>query len=172
MEKQRILLISLVGFLIFGLLLGGKVVYQKNWLDVSILHQSQQIPGVISSKVVNNNGLKEMDVVTNKITNLRQASLALQKLTDNLPIRFLDRNNDSLNKLFGQMQFTLQEGIAHGNFTEMAQNVRTQAEKAGIQLELEIDNDAIYVILNQGDAQLLEVVERHGPVKYLPTEKQ
>jgi hypothetical protein len=172
MEKQRILLISLVGFLIFGLLLGGKVVYQKNWLDVSILHQSQQIPGVISSKVVNNNGLKEMDVVTNKITNLRQASLALQKLTDNLPIRFLDRNNDSLNKLFSQMQFALQEGIARGNFTEMAQNVRTQAEKAGIQLELEIDNDAIYVILNQGDAQLLEVVERHGPVKYLPTEKQ
>lgn len=172
MEKQRILLISLIGFLIFGLLLGGKVVYQKEWQDVSVLRQSQQIPGVVSAKVVNNNGLKEMDVVTNKITNLRQASLALQKLADNLPIRFLDRNNDALKKVFGQMQFALQEGIALGNFSEMEQNVRIQAERAGIQLELEIDNDAIYVILNQGDAQLLEVIERHGQVKYLPTEKQ
>lgn len=172
MGKQRILLISLVGFLIFGLLLGGKVVYQKKWQDVSVLRQSQQIPGVVSAKVVNNNGLKEMDVVTNKITNLSQASLALQKLADNLPIRFLDRNNDALKKVFGQIQFALQEGIAQGDFTGMEQKVRSQAERAGIQLELEIDNDAIYVILNQGDAQLLEVIERHGQVKYLPTEKQ
>ncbi|MFZ3132337.1 MAG: hypothetical protein WA125_14890 [Desulfosporosinus sp.] len=171
-RKQRILLISLVGFLIFGLLFGGKVVYQKKWQDVSVLRQSQQIPGVVSAKVVNNYGVKELDVVTNKLTNLRQASLALQKLADNLPIRFLDQNNDALKKVFGQMQFALQEGIAQGNFTEMEQNARVQAEKAGMQLELEIDNDAIYVILNQGDAQLLEVIERHGQVKYLPTEKQ
>ena len=172
MGKQRILLISLVGFLIFGLLLGGKVVYQKKWLDVSLLRQSQQIPGVVSAKIVNNNGLKELDVVTNKLTNLRQASLALQKLAANLPIRFLDRNNEALKKVFGQMQFALQEGIAQGDFTGMEQKVRILAERAGIQLELEIDNDAIYVILNQGDAQLLEVIERHGHVKYLPTEKQ
>lgn len=172
MGKQRILLISLVGFLIFGLLLGGKVVYQKKWQDVSVLRQSQQIPGVVSAKVANNNGLKELDVVTNKITNLRQASLALQKLADNLPIRFLDRSNDALKKVFGQIQFALQEGIAQGDFTGMEQKVRSQAERAGIQLELEIDNDAIYVILNQGEAQLLEVIERHGQVKYLSTEKQ
>lgn len=172
MEKQRILLISLVGLVIFGLLLGGKVVYQKQWQDVSILRQSQQIPGVVSAKVVNNNGLKELDVVTNKIANLRQASLALQKLSDNYPIRFLDQNNDALKKVFAQIQFALQEGLAVGNFTDMEHNVRIQAEKAGVQIELEIDNDAIYVILNQGDAQLLEVIERHGQVKYLATEKQ
>ena len=52
MTKQRILLISLVGILIFGLLLGSKIVYQKKWLDVSILSQSQQIPGVVSAKTV------------------------------------------------------------------------------------------------------------------------
>ncbi|TGE35187.1 hypothetical protein E4K67_26645 [Desulfosporosinus fructosivorans] len=172
MVKQRILLISLVGFLIFGLLLGGKVVYQKNWQDVSIMNQSQKIPGVESAKIVNIEGQKELDVVTNKITDLRLAGLALQKLTDNLPIRFLDQNNDVLKKVFGQMQFALQEGIATGNFTEMEQTVRGQVEKAGVQLELEIDNDAIYVILNQGDAQLVEVIERHGQVNYLPTEKQ
>jgi len=172
MVKQRILLISLVGFLIFGLLIGGKVVYQKKWQDVSIMSQSQQIPGVVSAKIVNNEGQKELDVVTNKLTNFRSAGLALQKLADNLPIRFFDQNNEALKKVFGQMQFALQKGIATGDFTEMEQTVRVQAEKAGVQLELEIDNDAIYVILNQGDAQLVEVIERHGQVNYLPTEKQ
>lgn len=172
MTKQRILLIGLVAILIFGLLLGSKVVYQKKWVDVSILSQSQQIPGVVSAKNVQKNGQNEMVVVTNHMTNLRQASLDLEKLAGELPIRYLDRNNDALNKLFSQMQFALQEGIARGNFTEMAQNVKTQAEKAGVQLELEMDNDAIYVIMNQGDAQLLEVIERHGQVKFLPSEKQ
>ena len=172
MTKQRILLISLVGILIFGLLLGGRVVYQKKWLDVTILSQSQQIPGVVSARTVNTNGQNEMVVVTNHMTNLREASLALEKLAGELPIRYLDRNNDTLNKLFDQMQFALQEGIALGNFTAMAQNVKAQADKAGVQLELEMDNDAIYVTMNQGDAQLIEVIERHGQVKFLPSGKQ
>ena len=172
MTKQRILLISLVGLLIFGLLLGGKVVYQKKWVDVTTLNQSQQIPGVVSAKTITIDSKKEMVVVTNHMTNLREASLALEKLACDLPIRYLDRKNDTLNKLFGQMQFALQEGMASGNFTEMEQNVRTRAEKAGVQLELEMDNDTIYVIMNLGDAQLIEVIERHGQVKFLPSEKQ
>lgn len=172
MVKQRILLVSLVGFLIFALLLGGRVIYQKKWVDVSIMQQSQQIPGVISAKVVKIKGVKELDVVTNKMTNLRQASLSLQKLDVTLPIRFLDQNNDDLKIILSQMQFALQEGMALGNYTGMEQKVRIQAENAGIQLELQIDSDALYVVLNQGDAQLVEVIERDGNVNYLPTEKQ
>ena len=170
MDKQRILLISLVSLLIFGLLLGGMFVYQIKWQDASILRQSQQIPGVVSAKIVKSNGQKEINVVTNKLTNLRQACQALQKLDDESPIRFLDQNNEALKKVFAQLQFAFQEGIATGDFTDMEQTVRVQAEKAGIELELEIDSDAIYVILNQGDAQLIEVIERQGQVKYLPSE--
>ena len=173
MTKQRIMLISFVGILIFGLLLGGRIVYQDKWLGAAILRQSQQIPGVVSAKTVTqDNGQNELVVVTKNMANLRQASLALEKLAGNSPIRYLDRSNAALNKLFGQMQFALQEGIARGTFTEMAQNVRAQAEKAGVQIELEMDNDAIYVILNQGDAQLIQVVERHGQTNFLPSEKQ
>lgn len=172
MTKQRILLISLVGFLIFSLLLGSKIIYQKEWVDANILSQSQQIPGVVSAKTVQKNGRKEMVVVTNHVTNLRQVSLTLEKLAEGLPIQYQDQENEALNELFGQMQFAFQEGIARGNFTEMAQNVRSQAEKAGVQLDLEMDDDAIYVTLNQGSAQLIEVLERHGQVKFLPSEKQ
>lgn len=81
MTNRRILLISLVGFLIFGLLLGGKFVYQKQWVDVTILSQSQEIPGVVSAKVESHNGLKEMVVKTNQITNLRQACQILKKVS-------------------------------------------------------------------------------------------
>lgn len=172
MTKQRIMLISLVGILIFGLLFGGKVIYQKKWVDASILSQSKKIPGVISTNTIQENGQQVMVVVTNHLTNLREASLALQKLAGKVPIRYLDRSNDTLKKLFGQMQYALQEGIARGNFTEMEQTIRKQAENADVQLELELDYDAIYVILNQEDAQLIEVIERKGQEKFRPSERQ
>ena len=172
MTKQRILLICLVGLLIFGSLLGGKFIYQKKWVDSTILTQSQQIPGVTSAKIITNDGLKEMVVVIDHLTNLRQASQTLKELSGDVPIRFIDRKNQSLEKLFAQIQFAIQEGIARGNFTEMAQNVRIQAREANVELVLEMDNDAIYVIMNQGDAQLVEVIERNGQEKFLPTEKE
>ena len=172
MTRQRILLISFIGILIFGLLLGGTFVYQKKWVDVSILHQSQQISGVISAKTVQSNGQKELLVGTNHLSNLRETSQELEKLAGNLPIRYLDRTNDSLNILFGQMQFAIQEGISRGNFIEMEQSLKNQADKAGIQLELEMDSDAIYVVMNQGNAQLIEVIERHGQARFLPSEKE
>lgn len=170
MTKQRILLICLVGILIFSVLLGGKYIYQKKWVDVSMLSESQQIQGVISAKVETNRGLKEMVVVTDNLTNLRQVNQKLIKIADNVPIRFVDRKNETLEKLFEEMQFAFQEGIARGNFIEMAQKVRTQAEEAGVQLELEMDNEAIYVVMNQGDAQLIEVIKRNGQERFMPTE--
>lgn len=171
MTNRRILLISLVGFLIFGLLLGGKFIYQKQWVDVTILSQSQDIPGVVSAKVESHNGLKEMVVHTNQLTNLRQASQSLKKVAENVPIRFVDSRNQTLERVLGQMQFAVQEGIVSGNFTVMAQNLRTQAENEGVNLELEMDSDAIYLILNQGPAQLLEVIERNGQGEFLSSEK-
>ncbi|SDG90168.1 hypothetical protein [Desulfosporosinus hippei] len=171
MTNRRILLISLVGFLIFGLLLGGKYIYQKQWVDVTILSQSQEIPGVVSAKVESHNGLKEMVVKTNQLTNLRQACQILKKVAENVPIRFIDSRNQTLERVLGQMQFAVQEGIASGNFTVMAQNLRTQAENEDVNLELEMDSDAIYLILNQGPAQLIEVIERNGQGEFLSSEK-
>lgn len=172
MTKQRITLISLVGLLIFGLLLGGKVIYQKQWVDATRLHQSQQIPGVVSVKTISNNSQQALVVVTKHMTNLRQSSLSLEKIAGQLPIQYQDQRNDQLETLFDQMQFALQEGIVRGNFTEMEQTVKAQAEKAGVQMEMEMDSDAIYVTLNQGESQLLEVIERHGQGQFLASEKE
>jgi hypothetical protein len=169
--KRRVLIISLVGVIIFGLLIGGKILYQKQWVDSSILAQSQKVSGVISAKSVQVSGQAEMDVMTQHITNLRQTSLSLENIAGKEPIRFFDHRNDLLTTLFGEMQFSIQEGISRGNFTEMAENIRIMAQKSGVQVELEMDSEAIYVVLNQGNAQLIEVVERHGQEKFLPSNK-
>ena len=87
MTRQRILLISFIGILIFSLLLGGTFVYQKKFVDVSLSRQSQQIPGVTAAKTIENNGQKEMVVTTKHLTDLRKTSQALEKLAGDIPIR-------------------------------------------------------------------------------------
>lgn len=172
MGKQRIMLICLTGLLIFCLLLGGKIIYEKNWQEGPMLRESQQIQGVVSATIEKVKGEKELNVVTDQVVSLRQTCRALQKLESDIPIRFLDQSTDELEKVLGEMQFALQEGLALGEFTLMEQKIQAQAEEAGVQCTLEIDNEAVYVALNQGEAQLLEVIERHEQVKFLPTEKQ
>jgi hypothetical protein len=171
MTKQRITLISLVGFLVFGLLTGGQILYKKNWLDASVLQQSQEISGVLSAKIVEVNGQQELDVETGKITDLPKTSMMLEKLAGKMPIRYLDQRNDELEQVLKEMQFSLQESIVQGNFTEMERNVKDIANNMGVQLDLNMDSNNIYLVLNKGKAQLVAVLERNGQAKFLTSEK-
>lgn len=172
MTKQRLILISLVGILSLSLLLGVAYLYQIRWVDVNTLQQGQKIVGVTSAKFITNDDQKELRVVTNHLTNLRLACQFLEKMAGKLPIRYLDQRDEVLVDQFDVMQFALQQGLAQGDFTEMENKAQKMADGWGVQLELEMDSDAIYVIMNHGEAQLIEVIERNDPKKYLPSEKQ
>ena len=172
MMKQRVAIISLSSLLVFGILLGGQILYQRNWQDAGLMQQSEKIPGVVSVRTVNlNSGQQELDVVTKNVANLRQTALQLEQVAGNRPIRLLDQRSPQLENLLDQMEFALQEGIARGNFTAMAATAQGEAAKAGAKLDLAMDSDNIYLTLDQGNAQLVEVLERHGQGHFLPGEK-
>ncbi|WP_206811839.1 hypothetical protein [Paradesulfitobacterium ferrireducens] len=171
MTKQRLTLISVVGLLVFSLLFGGQFLYKKNWVDKSIQEQSRQIPGVISATVVQENGQQVLNVATKQIPDLHQAARDLLNLAGGRPIRLLDTRTPKLEQLLNQMQFALQEGVVRGNFTEMAQSVKDQAEKAGVKFDLTMDSDYIYLELNDQDGQLVTVLERRGQGLFLPSAK-
>lgn len=172
MTKQRIALISLVALLAFGLLWGGQLLYQKNWVGVSLKQQSQDIPGVELARVERVNGKETLIVTTRNMADLRTASQALRTMAKGKPVQILDSRNVKLEQVFGGMQFALQEGIIRGNFTEMAQNLNVQAQKEGVQLYLTMDDEAIYLTLSQGDAQLVEVLERAGQGQFIPGKRE
>lgn len=172
MTKQRIARISLVGILIFGLLLGGQIIYKKNWVDQQLAKESRQISGVLSAQVVSENSQSFIEVTTNYLQNLSKAGQQLEAIAGQRPIRFKDQRTPELEKLLAQMEFPLQEGIIRGNFTQMEQTVQQQAAQAGVTLDLSIDSEGIYVNLTQGQAQLLEVVERHAQGRFLPSISQ
>lgn len=168
--KERIKVISLVGLLVFSLLLSGRLIYNSKWVNANLVRQSQQIPGVLSVQTVGSTGQQELDVMTKNVQDLQKTSRELEKIAGKLPIRLLDNRNTSLDNVYKQMQFSLQEGIVKGNFTEMEQKVNEIGTKAGVKVNLTMDDNAIYLILSQDSNQLLSVLERHGDGKFLLSE--
>jgi hypothetical protein len=170
MTKQRMALISLIGILVFGLLLGGQLVYKNKWVNGALAQESQEIQGIISAQVISYDGLSELQVKTTEIDNLQKVSTQLQKIAGKHPIRFVDQRTAELERLFQKMQFPLQEGIVRGNFTQMEQVIRELANQSGVELSLTMDSEAIYLTLNKEKSQLVSVIERHGQGKFLTSE--
>ncbi|AHF06644.1 hypothetical protein DESME_05935 [Desulfitobacterium metallireducens DSM 15288] len=172
MMKQRILRISFVGILAFGLLLGGQILYRTNWVNGQLAQNSRQISGVISAQITAENGQKVLEVTTNHVQNLEKVGQQLETLAGENPIRLKDQRTPELERLMAKMEFPLQEGITQGNFTQMEETLQQQATQARVDLELSMNSEGIYVNLTQGQAQLLEVIERPGQGKFLPSRSQ
>lgn len=170
MTRQRLTLISLVSILIFGLLLSGKLIYQNKWIEGSLIQESQKIEGVISADLLDSQGATEMMVKTDQVTDLQSICQQLKKISGAHPIRLVDRRSQELEEVYQGMQFAIQEGIAMGNFTRMKEILTTQADQAGVVMNLTMDNEAIYLTLDKEKNQLVSVIERHGQGVFLPSE--
>lgn len=170
MTRQRVALISLISIIIFGLLLGGQLVYKKKWVNGTLTQESQQIQGVQSAEIITQDGRSELLVHTTKVINLQSVSQQLQRLSDKHPIRFVDQRTAELETIFQKMQFPLQEGIARGNFVQMEQTLLELADRLGVKMSLTMDSEAIYITLNKEEDQLVAVIERHGQGVFLPSE--
>lgn len=172
MMKQRIARVSLTGILIFGLLLGCQILYKNVWTNGQLDKDSRQISGVLSAQVVSENGQQVLEVKTDHLQNLDKVGQQLESIAGQRPIRFMDQRSPELEKVLAQMEFPLQESVARGNFTEMQQKLQDLADQAGIKMELSMDSEEIYLNLTKGDAQLVEVLERHAQGKFLESVKQ
>lgn len=170
MTKRRIMIIGLTSLVVFGILISAQILYQKEWLNAKLVQESLSIQGVVSTEIVTTKSGKEFHVVSGIIDDLSESSRQLEKLAAGIPIRMIDQRNDYLKQVFEQMQFSLQEGMITGGFTEMDKNLRALADNAGVKAEISMDSKHIYINLRQDQAQLVEILERQNDGKYLPSE--
>lgn len=167
MTKQEITRIALVALTVFCLLLAGNALYKKYWVEKNLTLQVGNIAGVVAAQIVESDGKNELDVQTRNVTDLPQICEKLDNISRGVPIRFIDSRSAELTDLYREMQFALQEGIATGNFTQMAGEIKDQAKKAGAEVQVDVDGKRIYLVLSKGGAQLVSVLERQDPGLYL-----
>lgn len=167
MTRQRLTRISVIGILVFTLLVAARLLYEEQWIGSLLTKESQSIPGVNSVEILKDQGIQEMIVTTENVTDLQSLSQELVKIAGTTPIRIQDQRNETLEKVYQKMQFAIYEGIELGNFREMEEILAKQAEGAGVELNLTMDDQAIYLNLTQGENQLLSVIQRQGENQFL-----
>lgn len=71
-----------------------------------------------------------------------------------------DHRSPELEQLFRRVNLFVQEALATGQFSAMADRVAEEAEKVGVTVQFTVDSERVYISLRQGEHYLYSVVER------------
>lgn len=80
----------------------------------------------------------------------------------NFQVILHDDRTPELDSFYYTIHYSIQEAIATGNFTAMADKVQTQARAAQIDAKIVVDEKYVYVQLAKGDNALYTVVPRQS----------
>ena len=85
-----------------------------------------------------------------------------EKLLKETPfeIEVADRRTPELEQAFRRVNLFVQEALATGQFSTMADRVEAEAAKAGLTARLDVDNDRVFVQMHGQNAYLYSVAER------------
>lgn len=85
-----------------------------------------------------------------------------EKLLKQAPFEIVveDQRNPKLDQAFRRVNLFVQEALATGQFSAMADRVEAEAAKAGLTARLEVDNHRVFVQMKDGDSYLYSVAER------------
>ncbi|HWI62630.1 MAG TPA: hypothetical protein VNT75_12365 [Symbiobacteriaceae bacterium] len=75
-------------------------------------------------------------------------------------IQVEDHRSQKLEEAFRRVNLFVQEALATGQFSAMADRVEAEAAKAGLTARLDVDNNRVFVQMKDGDAYLYSVAER------------
>lgn len=91
-----------------------------------------------------------------------QLDLETAKILGATPYRIEveDRRSPALEQVYQRVNLYVQEAIATGRFAAMATSVEEEAAKAGMTAKLAVDNDRVYVQLQDQGSYLYGVVDR------------
>ncbi|MDF2628750.1 MAG: hypothetical protein K0R39_2581 [Symbiobacteriaceae bacterium] len=130
-----------------------KAVYAKSAVVETSAVQRQGDKYVITVK------FKEVPDFASAYDELR---LETEKVLKETPftIKVEDQRNAKLEQSFRRMNLYVQEALATGQFAAMADRVEAEAAAAGLTARLAVDNEHLFVQMNDGGAYLYSVAER------------
>ncbi|HYF81270.1 MAG TPA: hypothetical protein VD973_29490 [Symbiobacteriaceae bacterium] len=123
---------------------------------------------VLDASTVERQGEKYLITVTFKdVPDFARAYDGLHTETEQLlkespfTLQVQDQRNAKLEESFRRINLYVQEALATGQFSAMADKVDAEAAKAGVTARLEVDQHRVYVAMHDGDAYLYSVSERN-----------
>jgi len=168
-NKIAIVLITLIITLV--VLGGGQLLWQRYKIDIPLTKTLQGIDGVESvnwDKSPNADGSFKISISLTNVKNLQQTYQAINTGTTSIlgskkPLIIIhDSRTPELEQFYYTVHYYIQESIAIGNFTTMAERIEHKAAAQGVDTQLFVDSDNIYLGLTKNSANMYIVISRQA----------
>ncbi len=150
-----------------AVLVAGQLLWQKYAVARPLGTGLQGIPGVTAANwAENKNGDITINVTLGSVDNLAKTYGEIGETAKTIlgkrpaAINLTDSRTPELETLYHAVHFHLQEAVATGNFSAMADRVDAKARDAGAQARVYVDARSVYLQLHKADAALYAVVPR------------
>jgi uncharacterized membrane protein (UPF0136 family) len=154
MSRIRLVPIVLVAIVSLAILFGGWQFYQRYSVVKPLQTDLRTIKGVKSLDVQPGNP-NAINVTLGTVEILKKAQ---QELHGPVTISVSGNSNSALKKEYEDIQPTLMEGVAKGNFTEMIAKVTQMSKDKGIQARVTMDSQDIFVQMSKGKNHLYSIL--------------
>ena len=171
LQQWRIPTIVAAMLITLALLLGGQLLYEKDFVKDGLDQQVAKVATVDDLRVAKD---EKPPAVYVRINNAQDLETDYQGLTDVIrkqlgpqyKVVMLDNRTPELQSLYEQGSFAIQEAIATGNYQAMQQSVTQLAAANKVQSNISVDSYNVYLELRdeQGSGYLYEVIPRPSRV--------
>lgn len=149
-------------------LVGGQLLWHKFAVAKPLDKGLQQIQGVEAASWEDGRSGETvavnvtLDQVGNLQTTYGEIIDTAKQVLGRKPFRVVlhDHRTAELERLYYNVQYSIQEAVFTGNFSAMAGSVRAQAEAAGAEAKIYVDTGYVYVQMTKGADSLYTVVPR------------
>lgn len=166
LQQIRWPVVVLVLALALGAMFGGGYLLKSQTVDQPLRTMLDQAADVDSYTVVRAGDKQEITVRLKESADLKAAYDKLDEeiskilVTAPYVIKVEDRRTPELEQAAMRLDLYVQEALATGQFSTMADRVEAEAQEVGATARVGVDSRRVYVTIKKGDGHLHSVVER------------
>lgn len=166
-KGYRVWVVAVALVVTLGILLGGQYLFRRERVDRPLLEQYKEISAVESASIRDEQGRKVIELQLGEVDDLAKSYRDIEAASrnflekDSYRLVIVDKRDRGLEDVYYRMHFSLEEAIATGRFTDMADRVGTIAGSSDLdRYRLSVDGQRLYLQLHRGDRYLYAVLER------------
>lgn len=159
--------VILVLVLTLGLLLGVNQLYQRIYVEAPLQQTLQSHPEIKEWNLKKDPKTDVLTIRLGPVKNLLEACTLIQKEVEPFlgkegwELQILDQRSPELEQFFYSIQYVVYEALAQGSFTFLAETLKQEAEKMGLDsYAIYVNNHYLFIQLQDGEANLYEILPR------------
>lgn len=169
LNRNRIAIMLIALVITLAVLGGGQLLWQRYKIDIPLAKALSTIDGVESFSFDNKSRVDENSKINISLTNVKNLQSTYQAISTGTAsiwgpkkpqIVIHDSRTPELESFYYSVHYYIQESIALGNFSAMAERIEQKSAEAGVVTQLFVDTDNVYLGVTKNSASMYVVIPR------------